>query len=123
MYRLGGRDGSRTASGPPESCADTSGGRLAPGMRGLDLREFAEALSSLTLSDLTIAVRGELLAVIRPACCGRRREFQDDQPAPRQNPDFLSALDFPLRSRYRQHYDPFASAGRMNLETGLNARS
>ena len=42
--------------------------------------KFAGALSSRTLSDLSTLARGELLAVLRPACCGRRREFQDDQP-------------------------------------------
>jgi hypothetical protein len=42
--------------------------------------KFAGALSSRMLSDLATLSRGELLAVLRPACCGRRREFQDDQP-------------------------------------------
>src|SRR5262245_20472989 len=42
--------------------------------------KFAGALSSRTLSDLATLSRGELLAVLRPACCGRHREFQDDQP-------------------------------------------
>ncbi len=42
--------------------------------------KFAGALSSRTLSDLATLSRGELLAVLRTACCGRHREFQDDQP-------------------------------------------
>jgi hypothetical protein len=42
--------------------------------------KFAGALSSRTLGDLATLVRGDLLAVLRPACCGRHREFQADQP-------------------------------------------
>jgi hypothetical protein len=42
--------------------------------------EFAGALSSRTLSDLATLARGELLAILRPACCGRHREFQTEQP-------------------------------------------
>ena len=42
--------------------------------------KFAGALNSRTLSDLATLSRGELLAILRPACCGRHREFQDDQP-------------------------------------------
>jgi hypothetical protein len=32
------------------------------------------------LSDLATLSREELLKVTRPACCGRHREFQPDQP-------------------------------------------
>lgn len=42
--------------------------------------KFAGALSSRTLGDLATLTRNELLTVLRPACCGRHREFQDDQP-------------------------------------------
>src|SRR5262249_24073215 len=42
--------------------------------------KFAGALSSRTLSDLATLSRGELLAVLRPACCGRHRELQEHQP-------------------------------------------
>lgn len=42
--------------------------------------KFAGALSSRTLGDLATLSRGDLLSVLRPACCGRHREFQADQP-------------------------------------------
>lgn len=42
--------------------------------------KFAGALSSRTLGDLATLARSELLAVLRPACCGRHREFQAEQP-------------------------------------------
>lgn len=42
--------------------------------------KFAGALNSRTLSDLATLSREELLKVTRPACCGRHREFQPDQP-------------------------------------------
>jgi hypothetical protein len=41
---------------------------------------FAGALGSRTLHDLATLSREELLGVLRPACCGRHREFQDEQP-------------------------------------------
>lgn len=41
---------------------------------------FAGALGSRTLHDLATLSRDELLAALRPACCGRHREFQDEQP-------------------------------------------
>lgn len=42
--------------------------------------KFAGALNSRTLSDLATLSREDLLKVTRPACCGRHREFQPDQP-------------------------------------------
>jgi hypothetical protein len=42
--------------------------------------KFAGALSSRTLSDLATLGRPELLTVLRPACCGRHREYQAEQP-------------------------------------------
>src|SRR5262249_61327592 len=42
--------------------------------------KFAGALSSRTLSDLATLSRGELLAVLRPACCGRHPRISDDPP-------------------------------------------
>src|SRR5262245_66689285 len=44
--------------------------------------KFAGALSRRPLSDLATPPRGEFLAILRPACCVRHREFQADQPRP-----------------------------------------
>jgi hypothetical protein len=41
---------------------------------------FAGALGSRALHDLATLSRAELLAALRPACCGRHREFQEEQP-------------------------------------------
>jgi hypothetical protein len=41
---------------------------------------FAGALGSRSLHDLATLSRTELLTALRPACCGRHREFQEEQP-------------------------------------------
>jgi hypothetical protein len=55
-----------------------TGDRLCQGWDvWLDSR-FVGALGSRTLQDFALLTRGELLAVLRPACCGRHRTFQDE---------------------------------------------